>query len=333
MIIDHVSTSWAIDENLSVAGDGTKRVTVQYSLISEGLDQTGLWHDVWNPDYDPGGRGHHGYGSLIKPGTGDGRVTFHHNLWSNNANRNPAVGTYTDDQRMDADLRNNVLYNNRSGGYTSGESQRLNMNYVGNYVVRGPEQSGWRFSANTPNNVAAYVAGNMYDGTMNGVLDGHDDVLFQGDYVRVSQPLPMEFVTTDSAIDAFANVTGHAGAFFWNRDTVDQRLIREILSGEGSIIDSQNEVGGYPVIEALVRPDGWDTDGDGMPNWWEEMIEGLDPDVADNNGDLDGNGYTNLEEYLHHQAMGPAVPEPGALGAAALGGIVTLARYRRHRPR
>ena len=36
-----------------------------------------------------------------------------------------------------------------------------------------------------------------------------------------------------------------------------------------------------------------------MSDQWERQM-GLDPnDAADGNDDLDGDGYTNIEEYLH----------------------------------
>ena len=157
VILDHVSTSWGIDENLSIAGTGTQRVTVQYSTIAEGLDQTGLYHGEWDPAYNPGGPESHSMGSLIKPADGNGIATFHHNLWTGNGNRNPAVGNYSDDDTMKVDIRNNVLFNNRSNGYSTGESERIDMNYVGNYVIAWLEtknSSWWRtFDADPANNM------------------------------------------------------------------------------------------------------------------------------------------------------------------------------------
>jgi hypothetical protein len=78
---------------------------------------------------------------------------------------------------------------------------------------------------------------------------------------------------------------------------IDQRLVQEVESGTGMIIDSPSEVGGYPQHES--GSPATDSDHDGMPDEWE-LAFGLDPlNTADGNGDLDGDGYTNVEEYLH----------------------------------
>jgi hypothetical protein len=57
-----------------------------------------------------------------------------------------------------------------------------------------------------------------------------------------------------------------------------------------------------------ARAANWDTDQDGMPDWWE-TAHGLDPNIADNNGDFDTDGYTNVEEYINEIAEWPA-PAP-----------------------
>jgi hypothetical protein len=80
-------------------------------------------------------------------------------------------------------------------------------------------------------------------------------------------------------------------------ESVDGRLINAYNSGTGSHISHEAQVGGFPSISAGTPCA--DSDHDGMPDEWESA-NGLDRnDVADRNGDLDGDGYTNLEEFLN----------------------------------
>jgi hypothetical protein len=59
-------------------------------------------------------------------------------------------------------------------------------------------------------------------------------------------------------------------------------------------------VGGWPELVSVPAP--LDTDGDGMPDEWEGDM-GLDPrSAADGSADADGDGYTNVEEYLNELA-------------------------------
>ncbi len=78
---------------------------------------------------------------------------------------------------------------------------------------------------------------------------------------------------------------------------MDARIIAGVRSRTGHIIDSQTQVGGWPELEA---GSSWvDSDGDGMPDDWERA-QGLDPaDPADGNADHDGDGFTNLEDWLN----------------------------------
>ena len=86
------------------------------------------------------------------------------------------------------------------------------------------------------------------------------------------------------------------------RDSVDARIVAEVKSGTATfgdgIIDSQDDVGGYPALQALPAPP--DRDRDGMPDAWE-TARGLDPDMASdrNATNLSGTFYTNLEVYLN----------------------------------
>ncbi len=89
---------------------------------------------------------------------------------------------------------------------------------------------------------------------------------------------------------------------------MDQRIIKEIRTGTATcgetyggggkgIIDSQTAVGGWPELRSLPAP--MDSDHDGMPDDWERK-HGLNPNnPADGGPDANGDGYTNVEEYLN----------------------------------
>ena len=104
-------------------------------------------------------------------------------------------------------------------------------------------------------------------------------------------------ITSSSATEALKQVLAGAGAAAPRRDAVDARVVRDVREKVGSIIDSPQDVGGYPEL-ARGTPLS-DADHDGMPDDWEKQ-RGLDAnDPSDGNSDLDGDGYTNSEEYLH----------------------------------
>jgi len=107
-----------------------------------------------------------------------------------------------------------------------------------------------------------------------------------------------------------------AGANLPRRDTVDSRIIREVRGGyatyEGDsykknhavvdplkvcgIIDTQNDVGGWPFLKSVPAPT--DTDHDGIPDDWEQK-NGLNPNDADDQNIISEHGYTFLEKYIN----------------------------------
>ncbi|MBU2117431.1 MAG: pectate lyase, partial [Alphaproteobacteria bacterium] len=84
------------------------------------------------------------------------------------------------------------------------------------------------------------------------------------------------------------------------RDAADARVVAGVRDGSGRILDSQADVGGWPEL-APGTP--WtDGDGDGLPDDWERA-RGLDPaDPRDAPRDPDGDGFTNLEDWLNSLA-------------------------------
>jgi hypothetical protein len=122
-------------------------------------------------------------------------------------------------------------------------------------------------------------------------------------------PFPAPILTTQTANEAYLSVTAYAGASL-KRDAVDVRVSSNILNGTisctagsngstGGFIDSQKDVGGWPVYTYDPNVVPVDTDGDGMPDSWE-TAHGLNPTSAadGNTTTLDGN-YTNVEVYLN----------------------------------
>ena len=103
---------------------------------------------------------------------------------------------------------------------------------------------------------------------------------------------------TQNASDAFKMCLRYTGCSLV-RDRVDERIVENIVTGRGKLIDSQDEVGGWDDYPEAHRSDDWDIDRDGMPDTWEKR-HGLNPrDSDDRNEDADGDGYTNLEEYIN----------------------------------
>jgi hypothetical protein len=131
---------------------------------------------------------------------------------------------------------------------------------------------------------------------VNKVRDGTDTgwAMFTSSYTRQSERFGFPAVSADDAATAYARVLADAGASR-ARDGVDLRVLADVANETGGLIDSQNQVGGWPAIETAPAPK--DGDEDGMPDEWETQ-NGLNPnDPADRNKDA-GRGYTSLEKYL-----------------------------------
>jgi len=300
IIVDHCSASWSVDEVFSCStGERNKidSVTVQWCVISEGLN-----HSKHH-------KGAHGYGSLIR-GSYGAHYSYLHNLYAHNANRNPRPGNYDknsfdkDPLGLQFDFRNNVMYNwgHNRPSYDGDSKSVCRYNYVNNYGKPGPnsEPTGYAYSPGSKH-FRAYFSGNYFYGNIPSdqwiLLDWDDWTQSEIKAYEQKTPFSTGPVKTLTAEEAYNSIIKSCGASLV-RDVVDIRIINDVQNGTGSIINSQDQVGGWPVLKSLPAPN--DTDQDGMPNTWEEQI-GLNPDdPTDRNGDLNNNGYSNLEEYLNH---------------------------------
>ena len=291
IMIDHCSASWGNDETLTVtaAYGQLDKVTIQWTIISEGLD----WYD-------------HSMGSAMD--AKDGGVSYHHNYFAHSSTRNPRVGGYSG-YYINLDFRNNVLYNWGDWcGYGGGSTEGIiNINYVGNYFKPGPSTTGGTYSQTAflsgSNQTYVYSDGNH----MHGCSSCTDSsIISTGSYGGniIDNPIAIPAwaaVTTDDVQTAYTNVLDDVGATLPRRDAVDTRIINDFINGTGGIIDEPNEVGGWPTYNSgTPYPD---SDQDGMDDDWE-VEHGLDPSNSDDHSlDRNGDGYTNLEEFLNYLVM------------------------------
>lgn len=315
VIIDHCSFSWGIDE-VATAYDNTN-FTMQWCIISESLRNSA------HP------KGAHGYGGIW----GGMGASFHHNLIAHHDSRNPRLNgaRYHGTDRELVDFRNNVIYNWRANSCYGGEPTATGIpskqNLVNNYYQYGPAtNSGVRSrilnpSANNGYYGLFHVDGNWVNGNAtvsadnwNGGVQGPSSSQLAA--MRVNPPFEVAPVTTQTASAARTAVLAHAGCVRPTRDPVDTRVISEVTNGtttySGSvdhypgIIDSQNDVGGWPVLASTTPPT--DTDRDGMPDDWETAHD-LNPNDASDRNLTDASGYTRLETYLN-SLVADAFPLP-----------------------
>lgn len=288
VIIDHCSISWGTDENGSFYNN--KNFTLQWCIISEALNQS-----VHR-------KGAHGYGGIW----GGVRASFHHNLIVNNNSRNPRFSgssTTENSENEFVDFRNNVIYNWGDNNIYGGEKGSYNI--VNNYFKYGPATTSSKLnrivSPSEPYG-QFYVDGNYVFGYEN-ISNNNWDGGVQCDHPEATKrdaPITISNNThTSSALDAYTDVLKNAGANNY-RDSVDLRVVENTRQGTADykkgIIDSQEDVGGWPLITSKKAKE--DSDKDGMPDNWE-LQNNLDPKTHDANLHTLDEQYTNLEVYSH----------------------------------
>jgi pectate lyase len=314
IIIDHCSTSWGMDENISLyrhmrpSADGStqikdaaEHITVQWTISSEALNARG-----------------HAFGGTW----GGNPSTFHHNLFASNTARNPSIG-----MSGPFDFRNNVIFNWQHRTMDGGDETSM-VNVINNYYKAGPatnenmrgvfariEQrsmyspgSAWKEGewytkeANRPGKW--YVAGNVMHGNQEATNKNWTGMRGPENLARVNTPfVGWPVAPHQTAGAAFESVLAKAGATLPKRDAVDKRVTEMVRSGKPmtatGIIKDVAEVGGYPNLTFNTGQVPVDSDGDGMPDAWETKHK-LDPKNANDAAiDSDGDIYTNVEEFLN----------------------------------
>ncbi|MFB9079807.1 T9SS type A sorting domain-containing protein [Flavobacterium procerum] len=310
-IIDHCSISWTIDESFSSRSG--KNITLQKTLISEALNAA-------NHQNYPAGT-EHGYAATIGGDIG----SFHHNLLAHCYGRNWSLGGGLDGNGAYAgrmDITNNVVYN-WGGRTTDGGTKEVN--FVNNYYKPGAGSK--IFVAFNQQNEGVgtgmqqcYFSGNV----MPGYFDESNQTIGRkasGNTVSyqnfVTTPFFPSYVTTQTAKNAYKIVLSDVGCTQPEFDSHDQRIINETLNGTYSAVgsvtgkpgfpDNEADAGGFEDYPVIVRDANWDSDQDGLPNWWETIIgtnlNSAIGDFSDSNADNNNDGYTNLDIYLQWMSL------------------------------
>lgn len=304
-IIDHCSISWTLDEAFSSRGAGN--ITFQRNIISEALNIAG------HRKYKDGTQ--HGFAGSIGGNTG----SFHHNLLAHNAGRNWSLAGGVNQANVHhgkIDIRNMVVYNwhHRT---TDGGAQKVQ--FVNNYFKPGPASKlksylNPQFEHPEFGPQQYFVSGNIMEGVNppEGPEPPFTGMVPRGSQtapVTVSEPFFESYVTTHTANEAFQNVLNDVGCSLPVQDDHDRRIIHETRTGTTStrgsrsglpgLPDTQDDSGGWEDYPEIHRPEDWDTDGDGIPNFWELKYQSDPDDPADGASDPNRDGFTLLEDYLH----------------------------------
>lgn len=290
IIIDHCSFSWAVDECASFYDN--KNFTLQWSIISESL----------NNSVHP--KGEHGYGGIW----GGMQASFHHNILAHHKSRLPRLqgSRYHHQPEMEqAEFCNNLVYNWKSQCAYGGEEG--NYNIIKNIFIPGPSTIPGKYEKV----LEPYEPYGKFYLKDNYILIEKEKKyswkFFEPKSNKILENRLIEPVEIKSAAkigdpkDEYDEILQYAGVSL-NRDEVDKRIVDEIKNrnyhfGENGIIDSQNQVGGWPDLKSLPHPH--DNDKDGMPDEWER-VNNLNPVNGNdyNNFDL-STIYTNIEVYLN----------------------------------
>ena len=324
-IMDHCTIAWTTDEGFS--SRGAKSITLQRTMIAEALNCAD------HPNYGSGAC--HGYAATIGGGQGSGVGSFHHNLLAHCEGRNWSLsGGLTGGGAYDGahDVFNNVVYN-WGGRATDGGSHEIN--FVNNYYRMGEATSQkyllrLQLEGTGTGTQSAYVSGNIREEKSGTLTQDKLNTTYRyetsgGQVVNwepfVTAPFFPSYATIESAEEALRNVLSDVGCNMPSPTAHEERIVQETLNktytykgsktGKKGLIDREADAGGYEEIGSETREADYDSDADGMPNWWEKL-HGLDPQVADNNSDANGDGYTALEEYLNWMAEPHYFIQPGA---------------------
>jgi len=284
VIIDHCSFGWTTQVGLNLNGSDS---TVRHNIFSEGLYNAG--HNEREHSVAMGiGLGHTSVGSRKN-------IALVGNLFAHNKQRNPVAPKGTT-----LCLLNNVTYNYAAVGLksidTSDKTSKV-MSIIGNVYIPGVDTGGrpetpwygkpmWIYLSNpesrvflSPDNL---FAGKTYDNPWKQIYTrrvmAERNSKPEPRAVASKPPLEIPGYEVKPARETEAWVLANVGPHPARRSPIDARIVYETRTRTGRGRDDVEDAGGWPKLEENRR----------------ELTLPKNP-----NADDDGDGYTNLEEWLH----------------------------------
>ena len=278
VVIDHVSMTWAIDENFSTAYPLTRDVTVAHSIIAEGL------HDSIHP------KGPHSKGVMI--GDDSKRISIKESLIAFNEERNPYLKPGTS-----VEFVNNVVYGwGPNGGWSlcnltnnTDRDEPILLSFVGNVYRPSPSSAlvAPLYAKKLDPRSIIYARDIIGPTPSSGLSELRIPTLSGNITAATTPPLISARTNPFPAEQVLPRILTSAGARPKNRDPHDSRIVREVNNSQGTIKDCTR---GCPLSTGTV---------DGTKRAYRALRLPRRPG-KDKNKD----GYTNLENWLHKMARG-----------------------------
>ncbi len=279
VIIDSNSMSWSVDELASVWGN-VRNLTYSNNLIAEAL----------NNSKHP--KGAHSMAMVIGAKEGDPgpqRITLARNLYANARFRCPLVK-----ETQAFEMINNYCY----GFFHNVETgSNLQAHFIKNFLHLTKNARDRQPMQLSGGSNSYYLKGNLDTIYRTSNSQPETDIMGGSSSSVRSAPLFSTSGTPEIAVSQLqAHVFANAGARWPERDNTDKRIINDVKNDVARFIDSPSDVGGYDSYPQGTAEK--DSDRDGMPDSFE-VAYGTDPNKYDAAGDRDGNGYSNIEEYIN----------------------------------